>query len=102
MTASFHKIDQKTYKGIISSLHFSTFLNILPKLRYFEGKNNIQIGYISYSVLCFPYGPMKGGDILDFQKGGNLIKEGYTPLTNYVMRMFFSFIHSYLHTKNQS
>ena len=35
---------------------------------------------------------MKGGDILDFLKGGNLRKggvdpekEGYTPLTNYAM-----------------
>ena len=53
MTASFHKIDQKTFKGIISGLHFSTFLNILPKLRYFEGKNDIQIVYLSYSVLLF-------------------------------------------------
>ena len=36
---------QKTFKGIISSLHFTTFVNILPKLRYFEGRNsNIQIG----------------------------------------------------------
>ena len=53
MAASFHKIDQKTFKGIISGLHFTTFVNILPKLRYFEGKNDIQIGYISYSVLLF-------------------------------------------------
>ena len=26
---------------------------------------------------------MKGGDILDFQKGGNLRKGGYDPPTNY-------------------
>ena len=29
---------------------------------------------------CFPGKPMKGGDILDFQKGGNLRKKGgYDP-----------------------
>ena len=32
---------------------------------------------------CFPDEPMKGGDILDFKKGGNLRKGGMTPLTNY-------------------
>ena len=38
----FHKIDQKTFKGIISSLHFTTLVNILPK--YFVGRIYIQIG----------------------------------------------------------
>ena len=40
---------------------------------------------------CFPDRPMKGEDILDFQKGGDLtLKKGdggggvMTPLTNYV------------------
>ena len=39
---------------------------------------------------CLPEKPMKGGDILDFQKGENLRKGGVdlekggmTPLTNY-------------------
>ena len=40
---------------------------------------------------CFPERPVKGEDILDFQKGGNLRKGGggdlekggMTPLTNY-------------------
>ena len=41
-TASFHKIDQKIFKGIISGLHFTSFLNILPKSSYFEGRNYIQ------------------------------------------------------------
>ena len=31
MTAAFHKIEQKTFKGIISGLHFTTFVNIPPK-----------------------------------------------------------------------
>ena len=26
----------------MSGLHFTTFVNILPKLRYFEGRNDIQ------------------------------------------------------------
>ena len=34
-------------------------------------------------VFCFPNKPMKGGDILDFQKGGHLEKGGMTPLSNY-------------------
>ena len=39
----FKKIDRKTFKGIISDLHFTTFVDILPKLRYFKGRNHIQI-----------------------------------------------------------
>ena len=42
LTSIFHKIDQKTFKGIISSLHFTTLVNILPK--YFVGRIYIQIG----------------------------------------------------------
>ena len=53
MTASFHKIDQKTFESIISGLHFTTLVKILPKLRYFESRNDKQIGYKSYSVLLF-------------------------------------------------
>ena len=40
----FHKIGQKTFKGIISSLHFTTFVNVLPKLRYFVVRIYTQIG----------------------------------------------------------
>ena len=43
LTPTFHKIDGKTFPGIISSLHFTT-VNILPKLRDFVGRNYIQIG----------------------------------------------------------
>ena len=32
---------KKTFKGIMPSLHFITFVNILPKLRYFVGRNYI-------------------------------------------------------------
>ena len=41
MIPIFHKIDKKTFKGIMSSFHFTTFVNILPKLRYFVGRNYI-------------------------------------------------------------
>ena len=40
----FHKIDQKTYKGITSSLHITTLVSILPKLRYFVGRIFVQMG----------------------------------------------------------
>ena len=106
-SASLHEIEQKTFKSVITGLHFTTFVNILPKLRYFEGRNDIQIGYKSYSVLSFPDRPMKGGNILDFYKGGGGGDEpltnqgggGYEPLTNYGLvnlelvyscRLFFS------------
>ena len=39
LVPTFHKIDKKI-KGI-SSLHFTTFINVLPKLRYFVGRNYI-------------------------------------------------------------
>ena len=51
LTASFHKLDQKTFREIMSGWHFTTFINILPKLRYFESRNYIQIGFKSYSVI---------------------------------------------------
>ena len=56
LSHSFHKIDQKTFECIISGLHFSTFVNIRPKLRSFEGRNYIQIGLKNHSVLIFPKG----------------------------------------------
>ena len=43
LASIFHKIDQKTFKGIISGLHLTTLVNILPKLRYFVGRTYIQI-----------------------------------------------------------
>ena len=44
MTPTFHRTDQKTFKGLLSGLHFTTFVNTLQKLRHFEGGNDIQIG----------------------------------------------------------
>ena len=44
LTPTFYKIDRKIFKDIISGLHFTTFVNTLPKLRYFEGRNYTQIG----------------------------------------------------------
>ena len=43
LTPTFLKIDRKTFKGIISCLHITTFVNILSKLRYFKGRNYLQI-----------------------------------------------------------
>ena len=46
---------------------FYHFCKYFPKLRYFEGRNYIQIGYKSHSApFFFPNRPMKVGDILDF------------------------------------
>ena len=42
--STFHQNDQKTVKDITSDVHFTTFVNILPTLRYSEGRNYIQIG----------------------------------------------------------
>ena len=67
LTASFHKIDQKTFKGIIWDFHFTTFVNILLRLRYFEDRNYIHILVTRVTqYFCFPDRPMKSGDILDF------------------------------------
>ena len=44
VVANWHPLDAKTFKGIISGLYFTIFVNILLKLRYFEGRNCIQIG----------------------------------------------------------
>ena len=35
LTPTFHTVDQKTFEGIISDLHFTIFVNILSKLKYF-------------------------------------------------------------------
>ena len=43
----------RTFKSAISGSHFTAFVNIFPKLRYFEGRNDIQTGYKNYSVLLF-------------------------------------------------
>ena len=34
MTASFHKVDQKAFNGIISGLYFTTFVNMRVKMIY--------------------------------------------------------------------
>ena len=67
LTASFHKIDQKTFKSVV---------NISPKLRYFEGRNDIQISYKSYSVLSFSRETYERQGHLGFLERGNLRKWG--------------------------
>ena len=66
LTLTFHKIGKETFKGIMSSLHFTTFVNILPKLRYFVGRNHIQAGKIVIQYFCFPDRLIRDGGILDF------------------------------------
>ena len=72
-------------------MHFTTSVNTLPKLRYFEGRNDIQIGYKSYSVLLFSvflrayesWGHLGFLERGDRRKGGggvDLEKGGMTPL----------------------
>ena len=75
LKSTFHKIDGKTFKDIISSL--TTLINILPELRYFF-VSRITYKSVNRAIqyFCFPDRPIKGGDILDFQKGGNLRKAG--------------------------
>ena len=79
-------------------MHFTTFVNIFPKLRYFEGRYNIQIGY---SVLLFSrqayerwghFGFLEREEILE--KGGRFdLEKGWvmTPLTNYVSSYYAFF-----------
>ena len=59
MTASFHKVDQKAFNGIISGLYFTTFVNMRVKMIY---------KLVTYVIpyFSFPDRAMKGGDISDF------------------------------------
>ena len=66
LLSSFRKIDQKTFKDITPGLHFTTFVNIHPKSRHFEGRNYIQIGDKSYLVLLFSQSLKRG---VDLEKG---------------------------------
>ena len=47
----------------------TTFINILPKLRYFEGRDYIQIGTRVIQLFCFPNKPMKSGAFWISRKG---------------------------------
>ena len=72
----------------MSGLHFTTFVNILPKLRYLEGRNDIQIGYKSHSVLLFSretYERWRHLGFLERGVGVDLEKGGMTPFTNYAI-----------------
>ena len=70
-------MDHKKFKSVISGLHLTTFVNILSKLRYFEGRNDIQIGYKSYSVFLFSRETYERWGHLGFlERGGILEKWG--------------------------
>ena len=60
---TFHKIDKKTFNGIISGCLFTSFVNIFLKLR-------VEIMYNSvkrvFQYFFFPDRIIKGGDNLDF------------------------------------
>ena len=87
----FIKLTRKyLYKGIISGLYFTIFVNILPKLRYLVGRSYIQIDWKSHSLLLFSWLAYKRWGHLKFLERGNLRKVevdlekgGMTPLTNY-------------------
>ena len=53
LTPNFHKIEKKTFKDLISSLHFSTFVNTLRKLRHFGWKLYINQLKGSFSTFVF-------------------------------------------------
>ena len=40
LTPTFHKIDKKTFKGIMLSLYVTTFVNIPPEIRYLVNRSN--------------------------------------------------------------
>ena len=63
-------------------MHLTTFVNILPKLRYFEGRNYIQTGFKSYSFSTFVFliDLWKVGTSLISRKGGILEKGVWPPL----------------------
>ena len=79
----FHKIDQKTFNSIISSLHLTTLVNILPKLRSFVSRIYIKISQKSHAVLLFSRQTYKRWGHLGFLERGESQKrgsEGMTPL----------------------
>ena len=62
-------------KGIISRLHFTTLINILPKLSTLWGEFIYKSVKRFIQYFCFPDWPIKGGH-LGFLEKGNLRKGG--------------------------
>ena len=71
MTSNFHKIDQKTFKDIISRLHFTTLVNILPKLRYIFCGQNLYKSQLedSFSTFAFLIGLKRWGHLRFLERG---------------------------------
>ena len=85
-------------------LDFTTFVNILPKLRYFECKNGIQIGYKSYSVISFSQETYErwgtswiSGKGRNLRKGGVDLEKGgvWNPLPTMDASAFFELSYSH-------
>ena len=55
LTLTFHKTGWKTFKAIISGLHVTIFVNILPKSRYCEGRNYIYTNWLKESFITFVF-----------------------------------------------
>ena len=51
LTPTFHKIDWEIFKGIISGLNFTTFVNVFPKLRHFKGRNLLKESFSTFVFL---------------------------------------------------
>ena len=88
------------HKRIISGLYFTTFVTILPKLRYFEGRNYIQIGYKNYSVLLFSRWTYERWRHLGFlEREGWSRKGGHDPLYQLWMDTFEKYDSNFLDIK---
>ena len=94
----FIKLTRKNQKaeGILSNLHFTTLVNILPKFRYFVGRIYIKVGQKIHSVLLLSRQANKRWGHLGFLERGKSQKRGegssrnwwggMTPFTNYAPR----------------
>ena len=67
-------------EGIISNLHFTTLVNILPKLRYFVGRIYIKVGLKIDSVLLFSRQAYTRWGHLGFLERGEYQKRGKVDL----------------------
>ena len=68
-------------------MHLTTLVNILSKLRYFEGRNDMQIDLQElFRTFVFPRDLWKVGTSWISRKRGILEKVGHDPLTSYAQK----------------
>ena len=72
----------------VTRKHFTTFVNILPKLRYFEGRNYTNWLQELFSTFVFLIDLWKEGTSWISRKGGILEKGGMTPLNQLCTCLF--------------